>query len=124
MPRALKWPPSTERRARVAELLSEGLDDAAIASRLGVGKGTVATYRRSLGVKLRPHGALPASVVSEIHRLYEVEEWPPGEISETLGLSPSTVNHHLGATETGKQWNAVSRWAAKHHRALWEELKR
>lgn len=113
-----------ERRRRVAELARQDVDDETIADALGISKSRVSAMRREAGIKLRANNSLPPEVIAEIHRRLEEDEWPPGEISATLGLNPSTVYGHLGATETGKQWNKVARWAAKNHQALWEELKR
>ena len=113
-----------ERRKRVAELARQNIEDAAIAERLGMSASRVAVMRREAGIKLRAPNSLEPEVIAEIHRRLNEDEWPPGEISATLGINPSTVLAHTGPTKTGPEWNKVARWAAKNHQALWEELKR
>lgn len=113
-----------KRRERILALHGEGLSDAAIADRLGLGFSTVQRHRRIGGIQLRPHGSLTPETVREIRRLSDEEGWPPGEIANHFGVSYDTIYAHLGKTPHGREWNKVARWAAKNHRALWEELKR
>lgn len=115
-----------ERRERDAMILklSATLSDEEIAERVGINARRVSNRRRALGVTRPNHNKTEPAIVAEIHRLHDEEEWPPGEICATLGLDTKTVWRYLGSTETGRQWNAVARWAAKNHQQLWEELKR
>lgn len=112
-----------QKRARVKALVEAGRSDEEIAPLLGLSKGRISSLRRELRILKRPHNSLPVEVIAEIKRLHEVEEWPPGEIAATLGLSYAGVYSHTGATKTGAEWNKVARWAASKHRKLWEELR-
>lgn len=114
-----------ERRERDAMILelSATLSDEEIAERVGINARRVSNRRRALGMTRPNHNQTEPAIVAEIHRL-AAESVPPGEIAATVGVSYWTVNEHIGPTESGREWNKVARWAAKHHRALWEELQR
>lgn len=115
---------SLERQERIVKLAKLGLEDAEIADALGVTEKWVAILRREAGIKRRHTNALSPETIERIHYLIEVEQWPPAEVAATLGIHATTVHQHVGATQSGKDWNAVARWASRNHNKLWEELRK
>lgn len=60
----------SRRELEVLRLLTEGLGNAAIAERLGLGRGTVRNHLQSIFAKLGVHSRLQAAAYATKHRLF------------------------------------------------------
>lgn len=114
--------------ARVKSLLGEGLDDYAIAERLGLKVLTISSHRfritgrRGTGRAVRANGKTDEETLNRIRELSS-EGWPPGEIQAELGVSADVVRRYQTHPENGQAWAAVARWASKNHPKLWMQIQ-
>lgn len=113
---------------RVKALLAEGLDDYAIAERIGLKHESVARYRRGLtdrrgsGRTFRPANRTDDATIARIREL-SAEGWPPGEICVELDVSRDVVRRYQTRPENGREWRDVARWASLRYPQLWLEIQ-
>jgi len=111
-----------EKRQSIVAMARLGFTDEQIGERVGLGSSRVAALRRQEGFK-RPKANDPdPELVERIKHLSEVEQWPPEEISKTLGISIYQANR-WATPGPGMEWRDVAIWASRNHRELWEELR-
>ena len=112
----------TTRLERVKLLAEEGYTNAEIAAEIGVrSERQVIRLKRQAGVPPRNRENLSQEEIARIRHLSNVEEWPPGEIADTVGVSYYTVRH-WAKRGPGQEWNKVARWCAAKYPHLYREL--
>lgn len=114
-----------DRNERIVALArDQGLSDEEIGRAVGLSASSIARIRLGARILRKPHGSPPQELIDEIIERATVDGWPRGEICDTLGLTRDQVRHWMPKTPHGRDWNKVARWAARHHRELYEELKK
>lgn len=109
----------------IVRLAKAGLMDVEIAARLDISAYKAGYHRRKARVTAarnkNPNNKPDDALIAEMRKRSE-EGWPPGEISRTLNVGLHSVRTWCDTKQNWRDWNAVARWAARHHRKLYEEL--
>ncbi len=112
----------------VRALVERGFTNKQIAAELGLKSvDSVTRLRRQAGVSdnRQNRDPLDEATRARIYELINVEEWPPGEVVATLGVSFESVRkfgQYTGYPQAGKDWNKIARWCARVHPRLYREL--
>lgn len=113
-------------RDEIIRLAKADLMDVEIAARLGISASKVGYYRRQAEVpkarNKKPNNKPSDELIEKMQKLATEDGWPPCELQATFGLSYKSVHRWCDTSQSGKEWNKVARWAALHHRELYEEL--
>lgn len=111
----------TTRNDLVTTLFHAGHTDEEIAKAVSLSVSRTSVIRQKLGLRREPNNKTPDETIKLIRKLSD-EGWPPGEISETLGVSAG-VAHRWSNDTSGPEWRAMMAWINLNHLKLYRKIQ-